>query len=186
MKTNALISLTLLVFMTGFSALAEAQEVATTVVLFRSLDDPSVADPTVCDPARTGFVANIVSAGTLWSSATRANDGVIVRERIKEIGTVTACLAVADLGFPEGGENSIYLLMNTGDLRVEAEGKCEVTSNFVPAGGPIFAACHTAVIPARSTPGIRWGHVTTNTSLAPVPLPGFEAGSFYAMRLVWD
>jgi hypothetical protein len=52
-------------------------------------------------------------------------------------------------------------------------------------GGPLFSGCLLAVIPERSTEGIKWGQVVSNSIIPLIPVPGLETGSFWSILLIW-
>jgi hypothetical protein len=172
----------------GFWIPAAAQEMEKTVILFRSMDDPDIPpDPAICDPANAGFVPNVFLGASLWSSTTRANNGVVVKEKVRQIGTATACALLTDPTFtPFDVEAPFYFEGTVGDLYLAAEGECQVTNNALLEGGPVFVGCYLDVIPQRSTPGIKWGQATSNSTFAPIAVPGFETGSFWSIQLIWE
>jgi hypothetical protein len=170
----------------GLSITAAAQEAKQTVILFQSMEDPNFPpNPAICDPAYTGFESNSILGASLWVSNTRANDGQVVKEKVRKIGTATACSLATNIT-PFDGESQSYFEGTVGDLHIAAAGECEFTRNALLEGGPLFAGCYMDVIPERSTEGIKWGTVVNNAIVTLMPVPGLETGSFWSIRLIWE
>ena len=75
-----LLILSVIMAVAGLCIPAAAQNLETTVIHFRSMDDPDILpDPAICDPDHTGFVSNVLLGASLWSSNTRAKDGKVVK-----------------------------------------------------------------------------------------------------------
>lgn len=181
MKKLTVLILLIVVMLVGFHHSAIAQEVEKTVILFRSINDPNVPpDPLACDPENSGFEANVVLGASLWAFQTRSKDGIIVNEKVRQIGTATACLSLTPT------ETLNYLEFEIGDLFVAAVGECLSTYDATPEGGPVFATCGLEVLPERSTEGIKWGQATNNSTFAPAPIAGFETGSLWSIQLIWE
>lgn len=183
-----LLVLSVILAATGLCVTAIAQEMEKTVILFRSMDDPDIPpDPAICDVSNAGFQPNVFLGASLWASTINVNNGVIVKEKVKRIGTATACALLTDPTFnPFDVEAPFYFEGTVGDLYIAAAGECEVTNNALPEGGPVFVGCYLDVIPQRSTPGIKWGQAASNSTFAPIPVPGFETGSFWSIQLIWE
>ena len=182
-KLTALILL--MVFMlVGFYVPVMAQDVEKTVIVFRSMNDPNIPpDLFACDPNNTGFEPDPPTfplGASLWAFQTRSKDGVIVKEKVRQIGTATACLYFGEF------ETLNYLEFEIGDLFIAASGECLSTYDATSEGGPIFATCGLEVIPERSTEGIKWGQASNNSTFAPFPIPGFETGSLWTIQLIWE
>ena len=182
-----LTALILVMVLAGFCLPAVAQEIDKTVILFRSMDDPNIPpDPAVCDAGNSGFEANLSLGASLWSFQTKSNNGTIVKEKVQQIGTATSCVLITDLTFPPfGTEAPNYVEFTIGDLFIAVSGECEATVNPLPEG-PLFVSCYLEVIPERSTEGIKWGQAISNSTFTPIPIPGFETGSFWSIQLIWE
>ena len=90
-----LLILSVILAVAGLCFTAAAQEVEKTVNLFRSMDDPDITpDPAICDPGHGGFAPNVSLGANLWVSNTRARDGKVVVEKVRQIGTSTACARI--------------------------------------------------------------------------------------------
>ena len=179
-KLTALILLMVLVLV-GFYLPVMAQDVEKTVIVFRSMNDPNIPpDLAACHPENSGFEPNVVLGASLWAFQARSKNGVIVKEKVRQIGTATACMLLAE------NETLNYLEFEIGDLFIAASGECLSTYDATLEGGPIFATCGLAVLPGRSTDGIKWGQASNNSTFAPNPIPGFETGSFWTIQLIWE
>jgi hypothetical protein len=187
--------LALIGVLAGIYLPAEAKEVEKTVVMFRSMDDPDI-EPDLevllraeeCDPLLVLENPYLVPLGaSLWSSQTRSKDGMMVKEKIRQIGTATAVTALTDLTFnPFDKEAPFYFEGDIDGLYITACGECEVTNNAMMEGGPIFVTCYLDVDPELSTEGIKWGQAVSNSTFVLAPIPGFETGSFWTIQLIWE
>jgi hypothetical protein len=182
-----LLVLLVMVAVAGLCVTAAAQELEKTVILFRSMDDPDIPpDWSRCTEAIAGFNANFALGASLWSSNTRSNNGQVVKEKVRQIGTANACFLAGDFFAPPfRDETPFYVELTVGDLDITLEGECEGSINEFPAG-PIFMGCLGVVIPEASTEGIKWGSAVTNTTFIGMPIPGLELGSFWSIQLVWE
>jgi hypothetical protein len=179
-KLTALILLIVLVLF-GFYLPVMAQDVEKTVIVFTSMNDPNIPpDLDACYPENSGFVPNVVLGASLWAFQTRSKDGVMVKEKVRQIGTATACMRLTDT------EALNYLEFEIGDLFIAARGACLSTYDAILEGGPMFATCGLSVLPEHSTEGIKWGQASNNSTFAPFPIPGFETGSLWTIQLIWE
>ena len=194
-----LMNLLVVLMIAGMSLPAMAQEVDRTVLIFRTLSDPNVTpDPDVCNRGKAilgvpGF--NLVIGASGWAVATRMDNGEVVNEKVRNIGTGTGCYLLTDPTMtPFQAETPMYFEAQTKDLHIAFAGECEATNNawgpLIPPPenpeGPVFSSCYMKVVPAFSTPGVKWGQATGNSTFVPGELPGFETGSLWAIELVWE
>lgn len=158
-------------------SVAWAQEVT---ILLRTIDDPAVPpDIEFCEDGP--IFTNAFLGASAWSLATRAKDGEIVNDQIRQVGTATACLAIIDPAFPPGGELPLYGNFVLQEGTFVGEGSCVVTSNDIPQPGVVLTVCSARVIDAP--PGFAGGFAGSATLLNPLQLPGVETGSFWSLRL---
>lgn len=195
-----LMSLLVVLAIVGMSLPAMAQEVDKSVIVFRTMDDPDIPpDPNVCARGQELLEVpfwNVLLGASSWSVNTRSNIGEVVVEKVRQIGTGTACSLITDPTFtPFAAEAPFYFEGQTGDVYIAAAGECEVTHNdwgsylSPPTNpeGPVYLSCYLDVLPELSTPGIKSGQATSNSTFVPVgEIPGFETGSFWTIQLIWD
>jgi len=195
-----LISVLVVLALTGAYVPLVAQEISRSISIFRSMDDPDIpVDMDVCDRGQgilsVPFWNGFFGAST-WALNTRAKDGTVVNEKVRQVGTGTACMLITDPDLaPFAAEFPFYFEGETPDAYIAAAGECKVTQNAwgslsaPPADpeGPVFLACYMDVIPELSTEGIKWGQASSNSTLVPGgEIPGFETGSFWTIQVVWD
>jgi len=157
-----------------------------------ALDDPDVPAPTIqwCrDNAPPGVpplpAEAIVPLGaSLWSTQTRASDGTVVNETVRQVGTGQACAYFLG-GAAPGSSNPFYFEGNAKDLEFEAAGECLIISNDVPQAGIFLQGCSLGIDPDPAQ-GLLGGLVTTNTVFNPFGIPGLNTGSFWSLHVYWE
>jgi hypothetical protein len=144
----------------------------------RTVEDPSL--PPVPDsdcPSGAGIL--IKPRGFAWSLATRASDGMVVKEQIQPVGSVSTC-ARLPLPIVEGDTTPTFARIELGGDTYTASGRCRATSNGVPQAGVVLAGC--ALRLQTGPPGFVGGVATSATVLTLGPVPGVETGSFWTVR----
>jgi len=168
----------------GLGLLPIAHANAETVVEFRSMEDSSVPpDRTVCERApfyNAAYPPNVLLAASLWSLQTRANDGTIVNDTVRRIGTAMACASISSLN--PGAHAPFYMEFVVGGVKLSGSGDCLVSSNNIPVRGLILAGC-TLTIPADLGQGVLGGMATSNSVFNPFSLPGYQTGSYWTVHL---
>lgn len=155
---------------------AAAEELA---ILLRTLDDPTVeADEAFCldGPIRT----NTFIGASAWSVVTRKQNGKVFYDRVRRVGTATACLAIIEPDFPVRSVIPLYgnFVLQQGTF--VGRGGCTVTSNDIPVPGVVSAVCSASVTDAP--PGFVGGVAGSATLLNPLQIPGVETGSYWSLR----
>jgi hypothetical protein len=147
--------------------------------LVRTVEDPSVAPVPNSDcPGGAGLI--LKPRGFAWSIATRAKDGMVVKQRIQRVGVVSTCTRVT---FPlvEGDTAPMHAQIELGGDEYVGDGACRVTSNGVPQGGVVLAGC---ALRLHDGPDGFVGGIAASASILTLgPVPGFETGSFWTLRV---
>lgn len=163
------------------------------ILVFRSVHDPAVPDPSVewCRSVAPEGVpidqlpnAAIVRLGaSLWSLQTRASDGLVVKEKIRKIGLANACGYLVE-GIGPGKSGPFYMEGNVGGFEFVAEGECTFTASGIPVPGIILTGCNLKV---ESDPaqGLVGGIATSNSVFNVGQVPGFQTGSFWTVHTYW-
>lgn len=185
MKLTSLFLISISIFTLLFAVPVQAQS-SESVVLFHSIDDPSISpDLEVCERAPFYPYINVLFGESFWSSRTRASDGEVVRTQPRQIGTATACMLITDPTFPAGGVAPMYIEGTAGDVNFTGTGECTLASNDVPVPGVILAGCNL-YISADPSQGLIGGIATSNSILNPLGIPDFRAESYWTLRLYWQ
>jgi hypothetical protein len=145
----------------------------------RTVEDPSL--PPVPDSDCPSGAGTIVKPrGFAWSLATRASDGMVVKEQIQPVGSVNTC---ARLTFPivEGDTAPSFARIELGGDTYTASGRCRATSNGVPKAGVVLAGC--ALRLQTGPPGFAGGIATSASVVLLDRVPGFQTGSFWTLRV---
>ena len=198
-KLLSLLFLVLVIF-AGFFTPITAYCFEETVYVFQTVDDPAVPyDPDVLERApfwgdQTLYPGiwnafnpppNVVPLGaSLWAINYRNKDGMIVRQKVRQIGTGTAVAVITDPSFPTFEGDALapfYFEAIIGDLNFRANGKCMVTNNLLTSLGIVLVGCDLSVYPDFSQ-GIIGGNATSN-SVFNLGNPEFQTGSFWTLRL---
>jgi hypothetical protein len=188
MKTHVGISaLISIVAVLGIASNAAAQngppsgEPGQQTLIFRSLEDPTVANP----PENCPFAgANLSLGATLWSMQTRASDSQVVNEAVQQIGTAAACGLITTALVPSAlVPFYVEFTLDQGPDQSDtytAVGSCQVITNNVPRLGVVLAGCALRVI--QGPPGFLGGAATSMSIFNPARLPGAGTGSFWTLR----
>jgi hypothetical protein len=159
----------------GTAAMAEEL-----TIQVRTIDDPSVdPDLDLCD--RAPFPINAVFGASAWSLGTRANDGVVVVDQIRQVGTATACLLVTDPTFARDSEILLFGTFELDQGNFLGQGKCLVTSDGFTPSGAVLAGC--AVSGIEAPPGFTSVIAGSTTVLNPLNLPDVQTGSYWTIRV---
>lgn len=173
-----LIAVSTIGFLAALSAGTAAIAEELTIQL-RTIDDPSVdPDLDLCD--RAPFPINAALGASAWSLATRASDGTVVNEQIRQVGSGTACLLVTDPTFARDSEILLFgnFELDQGDF--VGQGKCLVTSDGFTPSGAVLAGC--AVTGIEAPPGFTSVIAGSAMVLNPLNLPDVQTGSYWTIR----
>jgi hypothetical protein len=169
-----------------------AQAVEEEVVIFRSLVDPDVPAPEYAwcvanAPSPLTLTTIILPAGaSFWSLQTRASDGSIVEDTIRQVGTGQVCGYVDLLGgLDPGASNPYYFEGTVGGLELAAGGECILSTNNVPADNHFLQTCILSIPDGEQ--GLLGGLITMN-SMNPIGPPdlGIIPGSIWTLRVYWE
>jgi hypothetical protein len=144
----------------------------------RTVEDPSIdpIPPASC-PGGPGMLLN--ANGYAYSIATRASDGMVVQEHPKRVGVVRTCARVTSVD--EGSTAPQNARIEIGGDSYTASGGCRVTSNGVPQAGVVLAGC---ALRLQTGPDGFVGGIASSASVALLgPVPGFQTGSFWTLRV---
>ena len=149
-------------------------------LVLRSLEDPNVSSrPNACPfPG-----ANLFLGATLWSNQTRARDGRVVDEAVRQVGTAAACGLITS-AFAPGLLVPFYIeftLAPDNSITHAAVGACQVLTNDVPTLGVDLAGC--ALRLTHGPTGFLGGIATSMSIFNPLRLPGAGTGSFWTLRV---
>ena len=164
-----------------------------TVIVYRTLGDADLLEAGFCqrafpecdvDPDCDPDEDLVPNASILNSLATRANNGSVVNSRVLGFGTKQVCTRIES--FAVGAENQHYEELTFDDgLVLTLRGECEITDMVFD--GPSFAGFMTTcwLLVTDAPPGIRAGHLTSNTiiGLNPDSFLGGEIGSYWTLQL---
>lgn len=164
------------------SSLLEAQQLPDAgrerVVVYRTAEDPAVpAVPAGCPHVNP----NVRLGATVWSFQMSANDGEVVNEKGRQIGTASACGLITSPLVP-GATVPFFVEFNVEEGIYVADGTCTVVTNNVPTPGLILAGCNLRLQNAPA--GFAGGTATSNSVFNPARLAGFNTGSFWTLRFV--
>ncbi len=174
-----LIALSTIGFVAALSVRTAAAAEELTIQL-RTIDDPAVApDLDLCD--RAPFPINAALGASAWSLGSRASDGVVVIDRIRQVGTATACLLVTDPTFARDSEILLFGNFELDQGNFVGQGKCLVTSDGFTPSGAVLAGC--AVTGIEAPPGFTSIIAGSATVLNPLDLPDVQTGSYWTIRL---
>lgn len=184
---NSITLLFVLAFVTVGVASPWAQEQEQTIYQLQSRDTGE-SDPAL-DALCIEKAKEIPVPGTLWlvtpviaefwSFQTRAKDGKVKNEFIRQVGETEGCSyvvidAVGQVHIPIYGSSVI------GDLTFEGWGECDLPISGMPTLSSSIGTC-TTILEADPSQGIAGGMATSNS----VAGPGVT-GSFWTFRIVWE
>ena len=183
----------------GISSSAGAKDVAEELILFRSLHDEAVPDPSVdwckMKAVESGLLtqefvdelpdAEIATLGaSLWSFRTRASNGTVNNETVRQIGVADACAYIIE-GLAQGASAPFYMEGNAGGLDMVAAGECSLVTDDIPVDGIILTGCALKVDP-NPDQGLLGGLATSNSVFNPFGIEGFNTGSFWTIHVYWE
>lgn len=173
---------------------AGAQAFEEEILVFRSVDDPALEDPSVewCRSVAPEGVpidllpdAAIVRLGaSLWSFQSRASDGVVVKEKIRKIGLADACGYLVE-GIGPGKSGPFYMEGSVGGFEFVAAGECTFTASGIPVPGIVLTGCNLKV-ESDPSQGLLGGIATSNSVFNVGQVPGFQTGSFWTVHTYWE
>lgn len=153
------------------------------VYQFRTEEDPATPpDPAVC--AAAPFVVNVRLGASVYVPLHRLQDGKVVYEGRKRVGTATACVRLTDFTFPPGQQVPFYARFNLPDGSFTASGTCTLVSNDVPEAGLVLAGCALKLVDVPR--GFVGGTVSSTSVFNPFHLPGYATGSYYTLYAYRD
>ena len=157
------------------------------IIQFRSLDDPAIiVDPVICQNAPfydPDNPPNTLIGASLWSSLSRAYDGVVVNEEVRYVGETYACALITDLS--PGARAPFYMEFYVAGLRLSGAGDCTCTSNHIPVGGLFLVGCALSIPPDPSQE-LLGGVATSSSVFNPLSIPGYQTGSFWTVHLYFE
>ena len=112
-----------------------------------------------------------------WSLNTRASDGLVKNEFVKQVGTAAAC------GYFVATEDGLVLALygdsEVSGLTFEGWGECDLPIVGLPSPGSQTGVCSMLLEPDPEQ-GIAGGIMTSNSVL------GEATGSFWTIRIIWE
>lgn len=174
----------LAVVLTWLPALAQEHKQSIFQVRSRDVGNPSPEHLAKCGEmanyVRTpGEVVRIIPLNAeFWSLETRAKDGLVKNEFVRQVGTVEGC---AYFVRTEDGRivSELYGDAEVSGLTFEAWGECETPIVGLPAPGSLTGTCSIVLNPDPGQ-GIAGGIMTSNSVL------GEATGSFWTIRIIWE
>ncbi|HEX2778965.1 MAG TPA: hypothetical protein VHM30_05680 [Gemmatimonadaceae bacterium] len=150
------------------------------VYQFRTEEDPAVSGAReFC--ATAPFQANVFLNASAWATQTRASDGQVVNDGVRQVGTVVACAQLTNFAFPPGLLQNFAARFDFNDgSSYTATGTCTLISNNVPEPKLILAGCALKVLPNDLTAG---GMATSASVFNPFRLAGYQTGSYWTLQL---
>ena len=113
-----------------------------------------------------------------WSFRTRAKDGEVKNEFVRQVGETEGCSYVV---MDAAGQFrvSVYGSSVIGDLAFEGWGECSFPIEGMPTSSSSIGTC-TTILEADPSQGIAGGMATSNS------VAGDSTGSFWTFRIVWE
>jgi len=114
-----------------------------------------------------------------WSFRTRAKDGEVKNEFVRQVGETEGCSYVV---MDAAGQFriSVYGTSVIGDLAFEGWGECDLPIEGMPTLSSSIGTC-TSILEADPSQGIAGGMATSNSVAGPD-----VTGSFWTFRIVWE
>jgi hypothetical protein len=163
----------------GTLALAESGAPGVRVYQFRTEEDPAVSGAAdFC--ATAPFRANVLLNASAWATQTRASDGGVVNDGVRQVGTVVACAQLTNFTFPPGLQQNFAARFDLPEGSFTAAGTCTLISNDVPEPKLVLAGCALKVAPNDLTAG---GMATSASVFNPFRLAGYQTGSYWTLQL---
>ena len=149
------------------------------VYQFRTEEDPNVSGAAAfC--ATVPFSANVLLNASAWATATRASDGKIVNEGVRQVGTVVACAQLTNFTFPPGLQQNFAARFDLPEGSFTGIGTCTLISNDVPEPRLVLAGCALKVLAGEGTAG---GMATSASVFNPFRLAGYQTGSYWTVQV---
>lgn len=180
-----LISLLVVIAVAGMCLPATAQEHEQSIFQVRSRDVGEAPPELVAlciekesEVPTVGVVLQTIPLNAeFWSLNTRASDGLVKNEFVRQVGTSAAC------GFFVATEDGLVLALY-GDSEVsgftfEGWGECDLPIVGLPSPGSQTGVCSMLLEPDPEQ-GIAGGIMTSNSVL------GEATGSFWTIRIIWE
>jgi hypothetical protein len=119
-----------------------------------------------------------------WSLQTRASDGLVKNEFVRQVGTAAGCaytVALVDEGGEPTGEVTLALYGDSevSGLAFEGWGECDLAIPGLPTPASQTGVCNMVLEPDPEQ-GIAGGIMTSNSVL------GEATGSFWTIRIIWE
>jgi hypothetical protein len=112
-----------------------------------------------------------------WSYETRAEDGLVTNEFVRQVGTAEACgFLVQTAG---GSRMVVYGESEVAGLTFEGWGECSLPIQGLPTAFSLTGTCHM-VLERDEAQGIAGGIATSNSVF------GVATGSFWTIRVIWE
>jgi len=115
-----------------------------------------------------------------WATATRASDGKIVNEGVRQVGTVVACAQLTNFTFPPGLQQNFAARFDLPAGSFTGIGTCTLISNDVPEPRLVLAGCALKVLAGEGTAG---GMATSASVFNPFRLAGYQTGSYWTVQV---
>jgi hypothetical protein len=158
---------------------AESTTPGVRVYQFRTEEDPNVTGAAAfC--ATAPFTANVLLNASAWATQTRASDGKIVNEGVRQVGTVVACAQLTNFAFPPGLQQNFAARFDLTGGSFTAVGTCTLISNDVPVPNLVLAGCALKVRAGEGTAG---GMATSASVFNPRQVAGFQTGSYWTLQV---
>jgi hypothetical protein len=199
MRNAICLFVTVMFTVVGIASFVGAEEVAEEIILFRSQHDEAVPDPSVewckMKAVESGLLPEAVAqalppeaiatlGASLWSLRTRASNGTVNNEMVRQIGVADACGYIIE-GLGEGAKAPFYMEGNAGGLDMAAAGECSLVTNNIPVDGIILTGCALKVDPDPEQ-GLLGGLAASNSVFNPFGVVGFNTGSFWTIHVYWE
>jgi hypothetical protein len=154
-----------------------------TVLQLRTVEVPGmIVDDSIC--AESGFTPNVRLYAHVWSQQTRASDGTVVNDQIRDIGLARACVQITDFTFsPFINPARFYIRFDLENGVFTGLGTCTVMSNNIPEPGLILAGCNLTLTGWSGGVSTPMGSAVSSSVFNPFQRPGYNTGSFWTLRM---
>jgi len=150
------------------------------VYLLRTQEDPSVLAE--CPPGDTVKLGALV-----YAPRSRARDGLVLRDTGRPIGTAVGCgKLLTYTPFDPAVQSPFAMTFDLHDGIITAKGTCTITSLTFPVPGvpaPLLLVGCALDVNDDPPSGILNGIATSASVFTPVPLPGYQTGSYWTLQL---
>jgi hypothetical protein len=164
-------------------ALSGAAYGGETVLQLRTVEVPGmIVDDSIC--AESGFTPNVRLYAHVWSQQTRAADGMVVNDQIRDIGLARACVQITDFTFsPFVNPARFYIRFDLESGVFTGLGSCTIMSNNIPEPGLILAGCNLTLGERSDGVSRPVGSAVSSSVFNPFQRPGYNTGSFWTLRM---